>query len=100
MNALIACCRTELSGFYGNAFPERYASRDIARSILRLGVIPGGITIDLVVDDDVVITGRAFPAAHGVRIARLQVLAPDRISRKINVALDDLDCLAWRFRDR
>src|SRR4029078_6480229 len=82
-----------------DTFPERNAARDVARSIFRFGVIPGGLRIPLAVDREVVIARRAFPPADRVRVARLQIVAPDGIDRKIHIAFDSLHGTRGRFGD-
>src|SRR5439155_337972 len=59
------------------------------RRLAGLWVVPGGVAIDGVADDHVVVAGDTLPVTGGVRLARPQVLAPNVIDRKVLVALDN-----------
>ena len=72
-----------------HALPKRDVIFDVIRGLFRVRVIPRRVFVHFSVDDDVVITRRALPAADSVSVARLKVFFVDRVRRKIVVAFDD-----------
>src|SRR5215471_453718 len=75
-----------------NAFPESDVILDLFGGLTWLSVVPHRVMINLIVDDDVVVAGFAFPMACGVRFAWAQVLAVHRCGREVMVAFYN-DCL-------
>src|SRR5215510_92004 len=72
-----------------HAFPKRDVIFDVLRGISSVRVIPRRVIVHFSVDDDVVITRRALPAADSVGVARLKVFFVDRVGRKIMISFDD-----------
>src|SRR5262245_65003855 len=72
-----------------HAFPKRDVIFDVLRGVFSVRVIPRRVCVNFSVDDDVVITRRAFPSADGVGVARLKIFLVDRVGRKIMIAFDD-----------
>src|SRR5262249_46692162 len=70
--------------------PEGDVAGDVLGRGLGRRIVPGGIRIDLAVDYHVVVTGGAFPAADGVRLAVLKILPANRVGREIVVAFHHL----------
>ena len=62
---------------------------DLSRLIFGLRIIPGGITFDVITDDNIKIVGLAFPGAYSVFVAFLEVFIFDGFRWKIMVAFDD-----------
>src|SRR4051812_15752151 len=62
-------------GLDGDPAPERDVVLDLLGGLLRRRIVPGGVLVDLITDYDVVIARGPLPSAHGVRVARPQVLA-------------------------
>src|SRR5690606_8114647 len=69
--------------------PEGDAALYRCGRLLRFGVVPGGVLVDLSIDDDIVVAGVALPGAMAVRTAGPEVLLPDRIWREVVIAFDD-----------
>src|SRR5258706_2504471 len=69
-----------------HALPERDVSLDLLRRRLRLGIEPRSPGVSLAFDFNVVITRRALPRTHRMRIARLKIFLPDRVRREILIA--------------
>src|ERR1700722_13282892 len=49
---------------HAHTFPECHATFDLARRVLRLGVVPNGILGAFIADFERVVVGRAFPRTH------------------------------------
>ena len=62
---------------------------DLGRCGFGIGIVPGGILVDLPIDDNVVVARFAFPWASGKRCALLKIFSLDRLRREIVVAFDD-----------
>src|SRR5260370_949616 len=62
---------------------------DVLRGRQRCWVVPGCIFIFLAVHQEIVVTGRALPAAYRLRVALLEILAMNRVGWKVVVAFDD-----------
>src|SRR5215510_3866801 len=72
-----------------HALPKRDIIFDVLRGVFRVRIKPCRVFIHFSIDDDVVITRRALPAADRVGVARLKVFFVDRVRREIVVAFDD-----------
>ena len=72
-----------------HALPKSDVIFDVLRGVFSVRVIPRRVFVHFSVDDDVVITRRAFPSADGVGVARLKIFLVDRVGRKIMIAFDD-----------
>src|SRR5262252_8655472 len=72
-----------------HALPKREVIFDVLRGVFRVRVIPRRVFVNFSVDDDVVITRRALPAADRVGVARLKIFLADRVRREIMIAFDD-----------
>lgn len=55
----------------------------------RLGIIPGCVSVPLVLDFDVVVAGLAFPPAGGVGGAVAEIFAAEAAGGEVMVAFDD-----------
>ncbi len=68
--------------------PEGHVGGDFGGSWRRVWVVPRGVAVDLAVDLHVVVAGRSFPGATGVRGTVAQVLPANVVGRKVVVAFD------------
>ena len=84
--------RQAASCFHFDTLPERNSALDLRGLRLRIRIIPRGVRVRLAVHGQAVVTGRAFPAAHRVRGAGLEIVALDAVRREVVVAFDN-DCL-------
>ncbi len=69
---------------------------DLSSLIFGLRIIPGGITFDIITDDNMIIMSLAFPGAYSVFVAFLEVFIFDGFRWKIMVAFDDNCLIALR----
>jgi hypothetical protein len=85
------------SALDGDAAPERDVAGDVGGGRAGVGIVPGGVAVDLVADPDRVVVGLALPEARGAGVAGHQVLLPDRIWREVAVTLDHDRPVALRY---
>lgn len=71
-----------------HAFPKRDVVLDLGDAIERLRVIPSRSFIHLVVDHDVVITGRPFPGTDRCMAAWTQAFLVDALVGKVVISFD------------
>ncbi len=83
------------TSFDADAFPEGDAALDFAGGRFGIGVVPGGSGVAFAVDDDVVIVGSAFPAAHRGFVDRLEIFFTHRIEGEVLVPFDDDTLIAF-----
>src|SRR5260370_20238880 len=69
--------------------PESHAAPDPLRGSTRFLVEPGGVSVDLVTDNDVVVAGKSLPMAGRVAVTAAQVLLAHVSQRKVLIALHD-----------
>src|SRR5260370_22595175 len=69
--------------------PEGGPARDAFCRWAGVGVVPGGVSVDLVTDNDVVVAGHPLPVAGRVAIAGANVLLADVVKREVLIALDN-----------
>src|SRR5260370_26124206 len=72
--------------------PEGHPARDAFCGWAGVGVVPGGVSVDLVTDNDVVVAGHPLPVAGRVAVAGANVLLADVAKRGVLISLDD-DCV-------
>lgn len=80
--------------FYA-AFVKGHVIFDLFGLVFGLRIIPGCIMLDVFTDDDVVITGLAFPGAGGEFVAFLEILLFNGFRWKIMVAFNDNRLIAF-----
>src|SRR5260370_8663527 len=78
------------------AMPERNPAPDPLRGWTRFLVEPGGVSVDLVTDNDVVVAGKSLPVAGRVAVTAAQVLLAHVSQRKVLIALHDNRICALR----
>src|SRR5471032_2144536 len=87
------------SALHVDAAPEGHVVLDLPGGVGRRRVVPGGVVVDLAVHGHAVITGLALPWTDaGVR-AGLQVFAPERRRREVDIVFDDFDFVVARLGD-
>jgi len=74
--------RWKIHRLHHHPSPERDPPSDLTSSWAGLGLVPGGIPVLLVTDDDGAVTRGAVPRAAGVLGAVAQVLAVDGVERE------------------
>src|SRR5713226_5892814 len=72
--------------------PEGNPARDAFRGWTGVGVVPDGVSVDLVTDNDVVVAGHPLPVAGRVVVAGANVLLAHVSKREVLIALDN-DCV-------
>src|SRR5260370_16103684 len=72
--------------------PEGNPARDAFRGWAGVGVVPCGVSVDLVADNDVVVAGHPLPMAGSVAVAWANVFLPHVSKRGVLIALDN-DCV-------
>ena len=72
--------------------PEGNPARDWFCGWAGVGVVPGGVSVDLVIDNDVVVAGHPLPLAGRVAVAGANVLLAHVSKREVLIALDN-DCV-------
>src|SRR5260370_40527377 len=78
-----------LDRFDFDDMPERNPAPDPLRGWTRFLVDPGGVSVDLVTDNDVVVAGKSLPMAGRVAVTAAQVLVAHVSQRKVLIALHD-----------
>src|SRR5258708_2839660 len=71
-----------------HALPKSDVILDFVGFVLWRRVVPGRVFVGTAVNGDCIVAGQTFPGAGGVRLAGSQILALERIGRKVAVALD------------
>src|SRR5688572_21893383 len=79
-----------------DALPEGDPAGDLLRGVLGLGVVPGGVAVDLAVDLDGEVGRRALPGADAVVVRRAQDVVAHRLAREVRVAFHDDDVVGLR----
>src|SRR5260370_3281082 len=72
--------------------PEGNPAGDAFGGWAGVGVVPGGVSVDLVADNDVVVAGHPLPMAGSVAVAWANVFLPHVSKREVLIALDN-DCV-------
>src|SRR5713101_645215 len=72
--------------------PEGHPARDAFCGWAGVGVVPGGVSVDLVTDNDVVVAGHPLPVAGRVAVAGANVLLAHVSKREVLIAFDN-DCV-------
>src|SRR5260370_5008334 len=72
--------------------PEGNPARDAVCGGAGVRVVPGGVLVDLVSDNDVVVAGHPLPVAGRVAVAGAKVILANVNKREVLIALDD-DCV-------
>src|SRR5260370_19420423 len=78
--------------------PERNPAPDPLRGWTRFLVEPGGVSVDLVTDNDVVVAGKSLPVAGRVAVTAAQVLLAHVSQRKVLISLHD-NCIGALCQD-
>src|SRR5712692_3558122 len=81
-----------LDRFHFDTTPEGNPARDAFCSWTGVGVVPGGVSVDLVTDNDVVVAGHHLPVAGRVAVAGANVLLAHVSKREVLIAFDN-DCV-------
>src|SRR5260370_15397837 len=76
--------------------PEGNPARDAFRGWAGVGVVPRGVSVDLVTDNDVVVAGQPLPVAGRVAAAGANVLLAHVSKREVLIALDNDGVRAFR----
>jgi len=71
-----------------HALPKRHPAFDIGSSVFGLGVVPGGVRVDVAMDVDGVVAGLALPGATGLVVAKADVFTLERGLGEVVVAFD------------
>src|SRR6516165_2291362 len=72
-----------------DTLPEGYLSRDIGGGQLRVGVVPRGVRVLAISDDNVVVVGGSLPRTRARGLALAEILPRQRLRRKVVVPFDD-----------